>query len=217
MFEFPSNVEFSLGTPITSSSEITFWVVLNRFIPLLEITLLAITAFIAYKSLVAWRDQAEYQSKREAAKEIFQLSTRCGLWLFEARQSGDAPEHFVRQEVLERSADQIPEHVTEKFNSLSSVAFAKYLLLEKKSDFDELTLALKRGKKYFAASGIDEISDLVDLRETIEFHSSALFDFELKGVPITDPNESRSYCFRVGGDHSIEDRIEAALAKATLI
>lgn len=101
-----------------------------------------------------------------------------------------------------------------KLEATSPDAFAKYLLVEKKPDFDELAMCLAGGKKYFPLNDVEAVKDLSELRETIIFHSEALVDSELAGVAITDAQESRSFCYRLGDDHSIEDRIEKALAHA---
>lgn len=198
----------------TESSDYDFWEAVGRIIPLVEIVLLAITSFIAYKSLVAWRDQAEYQSKRDAAKDIFAVATKCALWLFEARQSGLAPREFLKNDISERSGKAFEEIDEETIEKISSDAFAKYLLVEKKSDFDDLATSLAGAKKHFPAKDIAIIRDLGELRDAIIFHSDALVNSELMGVEITDIQESRSFCYRLGDDHSIEDRIEKALSSA---
>lgn len=191
-----------------------FWDAATKLIPLVEVGLLAITSFIAYKSLVAWREQAEYQSKRDAAKDIFRAATRCALWLIEARQSGLAPIEYVKKDLAERRGMEVQDIEAGKLEAALPDAFAKYLLIEKKSDFDELSMSLAAGKKHFSQNEIEEIQDLGALRDTIVFHSEALVDSILTGVAITDAQESRSFCYRLGDDHSIEDRIERALARA---
>lgn len=199
----------------TGTASTGFWDAAANLIPLVEVGLLAVTAFIAYKSLVAWRDQAEYQSKRDAAKDIFRAATRCALWLIEARQSGLAPIDYVRKDIAERRGAEIEDIEDRKLEATLPDAFAKYLLVEKKSDFDELLMSLAGGKKHFPQSEIEAIQDLATLRDTIVFHSEALVDSEMSGVAITDAQESRSFCYRLSDDHSIEDRIERALARAT--
>lgn len=199
---------------MAEASSFDFWGAVGRIIPLVEILLLAITSFIAYKSLVAWRDQAEYQNKRDAAKDIFAVATKCALWLFEARQSGRAPKEFLKNDISERSGKAFEEISEETLEKISSDAFAKYLLFEKKSDFDDLAMSLASGKKFFLPKGIEAIRDLGELRDAIIFHSDALVNSELMGVEITDSQESRSFCYRLGDDHSIEDRIEKALSSA---
>lgn len=200
-----------------SPQPVDFWSVAEHVTPLLEIGLLAVTAFIAYKSLVAWRDQAEFQSRREAAKEIFRSATKCSLWLIEARQSGSAPREFLMRDISQRHGAEMDAEIDSKLATISADAFAKYLLMEKKSDFDELSMALSNGKKFFPKEDIDAINDLFKLREAIIFHSDALVDSEFAGVSITNADESRAFCYRLGNDHSIEDRIERALGKAGLL
>ena len=200
-----------------SQQPVDFWSVAGQVTPILELGLLTITAFIAYKSLVAWRDQAEFQSRREAAKEIFRSATKCSLWLIEARQSGSAPKDFLVRDISQRYGAEMGAEVDGKLAAVSADAFAKYLLMEKKSDFDELSMALSNGRKFFPKSDIEAIDDLFKLRAAIIFHSGALVDSEFAGVSITNVDESRAFCYRLGNDHSIEDRIERALGKAALL
>jgi hypothetical protein len=204
-------------TSCTPQQPVSFWSVAEQITPLLELGLLTVTAFIAYKSLVAWRDQAEFQSRREAAKEIFRSATKCSLWLIEARQSGSAPKEFLLRDISQRYGAEMGAELDGKLAAISADAFAKYLLVEKKSDFDELSMALSNGKKFFPRSEIDAIDDIFKLREAIIFHSDALVDSEFAGVSITNLDESRAFCYRLGNDHSIEDRIERALGKAALL